>query len=76
MIRCAPRRGNALAGALLTFMALLPLAILAMTVSMSVYGQPVVLAPAAIFVALSTISLLMLVRYLKETKERRDGSNP
>jgi membrane protein implicated in regulation of membrane protease activity len=76
MIRCAPRRGNALAGALLTFMALLPLAILAMTVSMSVYGQPVALAPAAIFVALSTISLLMLVRYLKETKERRDGSNP
>jgi hypothetical protein len=58
-----------LAGGLLTFMSLLPLAIVAMTVSMKLYDQPVALAPAAIFVVLSTVSLGKLVWYLRGLRE-------
>lgn len=58
--------------ALLTFMSLLPLAIVAMIVSMRLYGQPVAVAPAAIFVVLSTVSLGMLVWYLRGLRERAE----
>lgn len=68
--------GYTLAAVLLTFMALLPLAIVTMTVSMSIYGQPVALAPAAIFVVLAAISLGLLVGYLKQMKGNQDRSSP
>lgn len=67
--------GYVLAGGLLTFMSLLTLAIMAMIASMKLYGQPVALAPAAIFLVLSAVSTGMLVWYLKELKGGRDHAS-
>ena len=67
--------GYALAGALLTFMSLLPLAIAAMVASMRLYAQPVALAPAVVFVVLSAASLGMLVWYLKGMSGGRDHAS-
>ena len=62
------RRGRALgyvlAGVLLTFLTLLAAAIVAMTVAMWMYGQPVAVGMAVVFGAVSTASLGMLTRYL------------
>ena len=54
----------ALAGALLTFLPLLALAIVVMVVSMSLSGEATSVIPAAIFGLLGAASLWMLVRYL------------
>lgn len=62
--------GYALAGALLTFLPLLALAIVTMVVAMALYGQAAAAAPAAIFGLLATASLWMLVRYMKGMKAR------
>ncbi|QIN84549.1 hypothetical protein GBA63_19300 [Rubrobacter tropicus] len=56
--------GYALAGALLTFLALLALAIVFMVVSMALYGQAASVVPAAIFGLLGAASLWMLLRYM------------
>jgi len=57
--------GYALAGALLAFLPLLALAIVAMVVAMALYGQAASVAPATIFALLGAASLWVLVRYLK-----------
>lgn len=54
----------ALAGALLTFLALLALAIIVMVVAMALYGQASSVAPAAIFALLAAASSWTLVRYM------------
>ena len=54
----------ALAGALLTFLPLLALAIVVMVVAMGLYGQAASVAPAAIFGLLAAASSWMLVRYM------------
>lgn len=54
----------ALAGALLTFLPLLALAIVVMVVAMAFYGQASSVAPAAIFGLLAAASLWTLVRYM------------
>jgi hypothetical protein len=62
--------GYALAGALLVFLALLVLAIVAMMwVAMSVYGQPVAVEMAVVFGILCAISLGMSIWYLRGLKE-------
>lgn len=57
--------GYTLAGALLTYLVLLPLAILSMVVFMVRQGQPVVAPQVVIFTALFAISLGMLIWYLQ-----------
>lgn len=57
-----------LAGGLLSFAAFITLAIGAMMVAMSAYGEPVGLGMAAVFGAISTASLAMLIRYLRVMK--------
>jgi len=58
----------ALAGALLAFAALITLAIGAMMVAMSLYGQPVVIGMAAVFGLVSAVSLGMLIWYMRGLK--------
>ncbi|HET7271177.1 MAG TPA: hypothetical protein VFI90_08815 [Rubrobacter sp.] len=58
--------GYALAGALLTFMSLLLLAIIGMVVSMSLHGQPVAPEMAVVFAAVAATSLVLTVWYLKK----------
>jgi hypothetical protein len=65
--------GYVLAGALLTFLALLVLAIVAMTVAMSLYGQPVAVGMAVVFGILSALSLGMLVWYLRGVRDKYGG---
>jgi hypothetical protein len=60
--------GYTLAGALLTFMSVLALAIMAMMVSMGFYAQPVALGMAAVFGVVAVISLGMVVWYLRGLK--------
>ena len=57
--------GYALAGALLTFMSLLLLAIMGMVVSMNLRGQPVAPEMAVVFGVVAATSLGLLVWYLK-----------
>jgi hypothetical protein len=57
--------GYALAGVLLAFMPLLTAAIMAMILSMSLYGQPVGVGMAAVFGIVSAASLGMLIWYLR-----------
>ncbi|QIN78457.1 hypothetical protein GBA65_07885 [Rubrobacter marinus] len=57
--------GYALAGALLTFSALITLAIMAMMVAMNLYGQPVAAPMAAVFGVVSAIGTAMLAWYLR-----------
>ena len=54
----------ALAGALLAFVALITLAIGAMMVAMSLYGQPVAIGMSAVFGSVSAVSLGMLIWYM------------
>ena len=61
--------GYALAGALLPFLALLPLAIMSMVVALWLDGQTATVAPAALFGILSAISLGMLAWYLRGLRE-------
>jgi hypothetical protein len=56
--------GYALAGALLTFMPLLASAIVAMTVAMSLHGQPAAGGMAAVFGVLLAISLGMAIWHM------------
>ena len=58
----------ALAGALLTFLPLLALAIVAMVVAMALYGEATSVAPAAIFGLLAVASLWVLLRCMRGTK--------
>ena len=58
----------ALAGALLAFAALITLAIGAMMVTMSLYGQPVAIGMAAAFGLVSAVSLGMLIWYMRGLK--------
>ncbi|QIN84699.1 hypothetical protein GBA63_20125 [Rubrobacter tropicus] len=58
----------ALAGALLTFLPLLALAIVVMVFAMALYGQAASVAPAAIFGLLAVASSWMLVRYMRGMK--------
>ncbi len=60
--------GYALAGALLSYMVLLILAILSMILFMVREGQPVILPQVLLFVVLFVVSLGMLIRYLKCVK--------
>ena len=63
--------GYALAGALLTFGALIVLAVMAMIVSMSLYGLGVAIGQAVVFAVVAVIILGMLVWYLRGLKEER-----
>jgi hypothetical protein len=58
----------ALAGALLTFLPLLALAIVVMVFAMAFHGQAASVAPAAIFGPLAAASSCILVRYMKGMK--------
>jgi CBS-domain-containing membrane protein len=58
----------ALARALLAFAALITLAIGAMMVTMSLYGQPVAIGMAAAFGLVSAVSLGMLIWYMRGLK--------
>jgi hypothetical protein len=58
----------ALAGALLAFAALITLALGAMMVAMSLYGQPVAIGMAAVFGLVSAVSLGMLIWYMRGLK--------
>lgn len=60
--------GYALAGALLTFLSLLALAIVAMVVAMALYGEATSVAPVAIFGLLAAASLWVLLRYMGGTE--------
>ena len=60
--------GYTLAGALLTFMSVLALAIMAMMVSMGFYAQPVALGMAVVFGVVAAASLGMVAWYLRELK--------
>lgn len=60
--------GYGIAGALLTFGTLIVVAVMAMVVSMSLYGQDVAVAEASIFGVVAAVVLVMLIRYLKELK--------
>jgi hypothetical protein len=68
-LRRGRARGYALAGVLLAFLTLLAIAIVAMMVAMSLYGQPVALGMGAVFGVLSAISAGMLAWYLRGLKE-------
>jgi hypothetical protein len=57
--------GYTLAGALLTFMSVLALAIMAMMVSMGFYAQPVALGMAVLFGVVASASLGMVAWYLR-----------
>jgi len=70
----AVRSTQAQAGVLLTFLALLPLAIMSMVVSMELYYQPVAVAPAALFSILSALSLGMLAWHLRGVREISMGA--
>jgi hypothetical protein len=61
--------GYVLAGTMLSFLALLALAIISMIVFMVFYGQAVSAGPTAIFAVLFAISLWMLIRYLRGLEE-------
>lgn len=61
--------GYVLAGVLLTFFGLLALAIVAMMVSMNLYGQAVALGMAAVFGTVSAVSLMMLYGYSKGIRQ-------
>lgn len=65
--------GYVLAGVLLTFLALLAAAIVAMTVAMWVYGQPVAVGMVVVFGTVSAASLGMLIRYLGGMEKGRSG---
>jgi len=58
-----------LAGVLLTFFSLLALAIMAMMISMSLYAQIVASGMAAVFGVVATISLCLMVLYLRGLKD-------
>lgn len=61
--------GYTLAGALLTFVPVLGLAIMSMTVFMKRYDQPAAIEQTVIFGIVSAVSLGMLIWYLKELRE-------
>lgn len=61
--------GYTLAGLLLTFFSLLALAIVAMMVSMSLYGQTMALGMAVVFGAVAAASLGLMVWYMRGLKE-------
>jgi len=61
--------GYALAGALLTFMPLLVLAIASMLVFMARYNQSISVGQAGVFGVLGAVSLGMLIWYLRGLKE-------
>jgi len=58
--------GYGLAGALLAYVVLLSLAVLAMVVAMARAGHPVVLPQAAMFISLCAVSIGMLFMYLRQ----------
>ncbi|HET7481093.1 MAG TPA: hypothetical protein VFJ72_16430, partial [Rubrobacteraceae bacterium] len=60
----------AIAGALLTFFSLLALAIMAMMISMSLFGQPVALGMAAVFGVVSATGLGTLIWYMRAFRDR------
>ena len=60
--------GYALAGILLTFTSVLLLAIITMVVAMKLYGQPVTVAPAAVFGIVAMVNMGMLTWYFKGLK--------
>lgn len=62
--------GYALAGALLTFLPLLALAIISKVVVMARYEQTVSVGPAGVFGIISAVSLGMLIWYLRGLKEK------
>jgi hypothetical protein len=62
--------GYTLAGAILSYIVLLTLAILSMVVVMAREGHPVVVPQAVMFGALFAISLGMLIWYLNGLKSR------
>jgi len=68
--------GHTLAGVLLTFLALLILAILSIVVSMVRAGQPVVFPQVVIFGVLFAVSIGMMIWYLKNLKASHRGSLP
>jgi len=68
--------GHTLAGALLTFLVLLILAILSMVVYTVRAGQPVVIPQVVIFAVLFSVSIGMVVWYLKNLKASHTGSLP
>jgi hypothetical protein len=68
--------GHTLAGALLAFLVLLILAILSMVVYMMRAGQPVVVPQVVIFAVLFSVSIGMLVWYLKNLKASHRGPLP
>jgi hypothetical protein len=61
--------GYALAGALLTFLSLLVLAIVGKTVAATVYGQPMAGGTVAVFGVLFAISLGMSIWYTSGLEE-------
>ncbi|MGF1470399.1 MAG: hypothetical protein ACFB50_01500 [Rubrobacteraceae bacterium] len=61
--------GYVLAGAVLTFGTLIVVAVMAMVVSMSLYGQGVAIAEASIFGVVAAVILGMLVWYLRSMNE-------
>jgi hypothetical protein len=66
--------GHTLAGALLTFLVLLILAILSMVVYMVQAGQPMVIPQVVIFAVLLSVSIGMVVWYLKNLKSSHRDS--
>lgn len=68
--------GYALAGGLLTFSALITLAIMAMMVAMNLYGQPVAAPVAGVFGVVSATGTGMLAWYLRGMKGRGTDREP
>ena len=62
--------GYTLAGVLLTFGTMIVLAVMAMVVSMSLFGQAVAIGQAAIFAVVAAVILGMLAWYLRGLKEK------
>lgn len=62
--------GYTLAGIMLTFGTMIVLAVMAMVVSMSLFGQAVAIGQAAIFAIVAAVILGMLAWYLRGLKEK------